>query len=78
MPNKIICQQCKHYYVTWDSASPHGCRAYGFKSKTICSIIVKQSSNMDCNLFMKKYPTKSIKYDTNNTQQDDDEISISI
>jgi len=77
MSNKIICHQCKHYYVTWDSTSPHGCRAYGFKSKTICSMVVKQSSNIDCNLFIKK-TTKSIKHNTNNTQQDGNGISISI
>ncbi|MEA3354707.1 MAG: uracil-DNA glycosylase [Campylobacterota bacterium] len=54
MSKRIVCQKCKHYYVTWDSAKPHGCRAYGFKSKAVPSLVVKQSSNISCSFYEPK------------------------
>lgn len=54
MELKIICQKCKYYYVTWEKSNPHGCKAYGFKSKIIPSVIVKRTSGDDCNFFEKK------------------------
>lgn len=59
MKNKIVCQKCKYYYVTWESNKPHGCKAYGFKSKAIPSLIVKQSSNTQCNFYEPKNNMKS-------------------
>ena len=38
------CLSCKHYFITWDPKKPHGCRAMGFKSQQIPSIVVRQSS----------------------------------
>lgn len=49
--DRIVCQKCKHYFVTWEPNKPHGCRAYGFKSKYIPSMIVKQSSGFNCTLY---------------------------
>ncbi|MFA9373162.1 MAG: uracil-DNA glycosylase [Poseidonibacter sp.] len=54
MNNRIVCQKCQYYYVTWEPANPHGCNAYGFKSKTIPSVVVKRSSNQDCSFFKQK------------------------
>jgi len=51
MNKRIICQRCKFYYVTWEKNKPHGCRAYSFKSQTLPSVIVKQSSGLDCNFY---------------------------
>ena len=48
MQKRIICQKCKFYYVTWEQSKPHGCRAYGFKSKVIPSVVVKNSSGSNC------------------------------
>ncbi|MCK9162618.1 MAG: uracil-DNA glycosylase [Arcobacter butzleri] len=45
---RIICQKCIHYFVTWEPSRPHGCRAYGFKSKQIPSMVVKQTSGQEC------------------------------
>jgi len=49
--DRIVCQKCKYYYVTWIQAQPHGCKAYGFKSKKLPSMVVKQSSGVDCKFF---------------------------
>lgn len=54
---KINCRRCEYYFVTWESQRPHGCRAYGFKSPQIPSLLVFKSSGMDCNMFKEK-PSK--------------------
>jgi hypothetical protein len=48
------CFKCRHFFITWDPQNPRGCRAYQFKSKAIPSIIVKNSSGMDCLKFEPK------------------------
>lgn len=53
---RIICQKCIYYYVTWEASKPHGCRAYGFKSKLLPSMVVEKTSSMPCQY----YKTKSI------------------
>ncbi len=48
---RIVCQKCKFYFVTWEKNKPHGCKAYGFKSQQIPSVVVKNSSGADCSFF---------------------------
>ncbi len=52
--NRIVCQRCRYYYVTWEKNQPHGCRAYGFKSQFLPSVVVKQSSGSDCSFYEDK------------------------
>lgn len=54
MQKRIVCQRCVNYYVTWEPNNPHGCKAYGFKSKQIPSVVVKQSSGIDCSFYKQK------------------------
>ncbi|MFV0562342.1 uracil-DNA glycosylase [Malaciobacter mytili] len=54
MNERIICQKCQYYYVTWENNQPHGCKAYGFKSKIIPSTIVKSSSGVECSFYKPK------------------------
>lgn len=51
---RINCRKCEYYFVTWEAQRPHGCRAYGFKSMQIPSIVVFQSSGDDCTMFKEK------------------------
>ncbi|MFK2825668.1 uracil-DNA glycosylase [Bacillus sp. B190/17] len=51
---KTNCFRCKHFFVTWDQKSPRGCRAYGFKSKQLPSVIVLQASGSPCYKFSTK------------------------
>jgi len=51
---RIICQKCKYYYVTWEKNKPHGCKAYGFKSQVVPSVVVKQSSGTSCGFYQIK------------------------
>jgi hypothetical protein len=52
--DKIVCNKCKHSYVTWDKDFPNGCRIMGFKSKESPSVVVYQSSGMPCLRFESK------------------------
>lgn len=54
MLNRIICQKCSYYFVTWEPSRPHGCKAYGFKSKNIPSQVVKNSSGNECSFYNQK------------------------
>jgi len=48
------CFECEHFYVTWDPKFPRGCNAFGFKTATLPSYDVFQSSGEECNLFSPK------------------------
>ncbi|KAA5584566.1 uracil-DNA glycosylase [Pseudomonas aeruginosa] len=51
---KPNCFQCQYFQVTWEQAAPRACRAYGFKSRAIPSMVVKNSSGVDCLKFVPK------------------------
>ena len=44
------CHGCRHYYVTYEEARPHGCRAYGFVSANVPADVVRSESGADCQL----------------------------
>lgn len=52
----MYCRACRHYYVTWDRHHPHGCRAMGFKSRSLPSSVVRSAmqERMECLLFLKR------------------------
>ena len=54
MEKRIACQKCIYYFVTWEVGQPHGCKSYGFKSKCLPSIVVKNASGQSCNFFEEK------------------------
>ncbi|MHB9116646.1 MAG: hypothetical protein ACYC2R_00010 [Burkholderiales bacterium] len=45
------CLECKHYYITWDSSFPCGCRALGFKSRQLPCQEVLRASGEPCLAF---------------------------
>ncbi|TSA49327.1 MAG: hypothetical protein D4R48_03645 [Nitrosomonadales bacterium] len=45
------CQDCIHYYITWDSSFPYGCRAMGFKSRRQPQLEVMEASSTQCMAF---------------------------
>lgn len=51
---KVDCFKCQFFRVTWDQNNPRGCSAYGFKTKQLPSVVVKQSSGMECLKFVPK------------------------
>ncbi|EMS72152.1 hypothetical protein [Ruminiclostridium cellobioparum] len=54
MAGKINCRNCKYHYITWDSNMPYGCKAFGFKTRQIPSLVVFQSSGKDCQAYEQK------------------------
>lgn len=52
--NKVQCNKCKYYYVTWDVQFPYGCKLYGIKSKQVPSIVVSKSIGTQCEQFIEK------------------------
>jgi hypothetical protein len=50
----INCIKCMYYYVTWDPVMPKGCKAFGFKTHEIPSVLVKKSSGHACLKFESK------------------------
>lgn len=56
-PGQVVCRRCKFYRVSWDPAAPHGCDAIGFKSQKLPSLVVLQTSGMECQLFQPKDAT---------------------
>lgn len=55
MENRVVCQKCVYYFVTWEANQPHGCKAYGFKSFFVPSVTVKRASGVECNFFTLKF-----------------------
>ncbi|NWF38868.1 uracil-DNA glycosylase [Mariprofundus sp. NF] len=53
-PKKPPCQSCRFYFITWDQAKPHGCRAFGFKSGILPCYEVQVVSNLNCLKFEPK------------------------
>jgi len=51
---RLDCLHCVHYFVTWESERPRGCRAYEFKSAELPSDVVLSSSGEPCHYFERK------------------------
>jgi hypothetical protein len=52
--DKVNCNKCRHYYLTWDKDLPRGCRQFHFKSYDMPSAMVKQNSGKECEGFEEK------------------------
>jgi hypothetical protein len=50
----INCFSCEHFYITYETKFPYGCRKIGFKSARMPAADVYSTSEMDCALFSKK------------------------
>ncbi len=51
---RINCRDCQFFYVTWQVSTPYGCKAHGFKSAQLPSLVVFASSGEHCLLFRRK------------------------
>lgn len=45
------CLRCRYYAVTWLPATPHGCRAFGFRSEYLPAMVVRRESGLRCQSF---------------------------
>lgn len=54
MGQPVNCFKCKHFAISWDTQRPYGCKAWGIKSRQHPSLVVRSSSNLECQLFQSK------------------------
>jgi hypothetical protein len=50
----IDCFRCRHFYVTWEVNQPRGCKAFGFKTSRMPSLVVLEASGAPCLKFSPK------------------------
>ena len=50
----VNCRTCEYFLITWQSSMPYGCKAHGFKSKQLPSLVVAKSSGIECLMFKPK------------------------
>jgi len=53
-PKNIDCFQCRHFYITWEVNQPRGCKAFGFKTAQLPSVVVLEASGEPCLKFSPK------------------------
>ena len=46
--NQVRCHGCAHYFITYDRIRPYGCAVFGFKTKSLPSQVVIESTGMQC------------------------------
>jgi len=51
---RVNCRECISFYITWETANPYGCKAHGFKSAQMPSMVVFSTSGEHCLLFRRK------------------------
>jgi hypothetical protein len=57
---EINCFSCCHFYITYETQFPYGCRKAGFKSRLMPSKVMYVYSGIECQLFLEKEnPQKS-------------------
>jgi len=52
--SRVNCHDCVFFQITWEKATPYGCKAHGFKSAQLPSMVVFANSGQPCLLFRKK------------------------
>jgi len=58
---RFECRRCQHYFVTWNPDTPHGCRAFGFRSKQLPCLEVRSASGQSCLKFELKVREQNAK-----------------
>lgn len=48
---EVNCFACRHFHITYDPRFPYGCRAAGFKSRSLPSREMAANSGMACQFF---------------------------
>ena len=51
---KINCRNCKHFYITFESQVPYGCRLFKLKSRQHPYLVIKRESGHECHGFQEK------------------------
>ena len=52
--DRVNCNKCKYFYITWDPRFPRGCKYFGFKSADMPSVAVYTSTGLQCIVYEEK------------------------
>ena len=55
---KPLCSDCAHFFVTYETNRPWGCRHFGFKAKKIPAQVVWETSGTNCAFKALKKPLR--------------------
>ena len=61
MTKNIVCQGCKHFYITYRIKRPWGCKKFGFISKNLPYREVFLTTGMECAYRKEKVFVKNTK-----------------
>jgi hypothetical protein len=48
------CLQCRHFFVTWDTTFPRGCRVFEVKTRELPSRVVYRATGKHCPAFERR------------------------
>jgi len=51
-----LCGRCRHFFVTWHTDRPWGCRALEFESARRPCLVVREASGLSCQSFAARVP----------------------
>ncbi len=57
----IDCHKCVFFKLTWENNRPYACKAFGFKSREMPSIVVFRAAAKECLKFSEKVRKKKVK-----------------
>ena len=61
MVNKIVCQGCKYFYITYRAKRPWGCKKFGFVSKNLPCHEVFLTTGIECAYRKDKFELNKIR-----------------
>ena len=61
LKNIVRCHGCLHYFVTHDRYRPYGCARFGFKTKSLPSQVVVESTGMQCAYYKTNPSVKALR-----------------
>jgi hypothetical protein len=64
--DKVNCNLCDNFYITWEAAFPYGCRAMDFKSVRLPSLDVADADGQECLAFQDKVASERERKPANN------------
>jgi hypothetical protein len=68
--SKPNCSQCRHFFITWNTQTPHGCRRYGIQSREQPSKVVAMAGAGDCQGFEAKKRAEAAKSELDLNRKD--------
>lgn len=73
---KVNCNNCVHYYITWDKRFPYGCGAMNFMSSKLPSLDVLEIEKHECFLFERKDTKRNNREDKRSNRTEMKQVNV--